>query len=146
MEIDITSLLEKDQFKLAHSQAEGGQNAGAETWNASLSAAEKTPILDTPEKLQAMRDFAKSSGDWNEEEIAAWTNQEINALFLQWIAVDCRECPALENGFAKTDSRYSSADSLSKIDWKRTRKMQESGQSSSNLFKSGRKIYFSLYA
>ena len=94
MEIEITPLLDNDLYPLSHSAAEGGQNAGRETWKASLAAAEATPLLDTPEKLQAMRDFALSSGGWDAEEVAAWTPQEVNALFLQWIAGDCRECPA----------------------------------------------------
>ena len=95
MQIDITSLLEKDQFPLSHSRAEGGQNAGQETWQASFEAAKETRLLDTEEKLQAMRDFAKESGGWTEEEIAAWSSQEINALFLQWVAGDVRQCPAI---------------------------------------------------
>ena len=98
MEIEITSLASSDQFALSHSAAEGGQNSGRETWQASLAAAEDTPLLDTPEKLEAMRDFALSSGGWNEEEVAAWSAQEVNALFLQWIAGDCRECPAILDG------------------------------------------------
>jgi len=98
LEIDITALLETDQFALSHSIAEGGQNAGPKTWKASLEAASETPILDTPEKLQAMRDFARSSGGWNDEETAAWTDQDVNALFLQWVAGDCRECPAKLEG------------------------------------------------
>lgn len=98
MEIEITSLLETDQFALSHSAAEGGQSAGQDTWRASLDAAAETPLLDTPEKLQAMRDFALSSGGWDAEEIAAWSNHEVNALFLQWIAGDCRQCPAILEG------------------------------------------------
>lgn len=98
MEIEITSLIELDQFTLSHSRAEGGQNAGRETWQASLSQAEKTPLLDTPEKLDAMRDFSRASGGWTEEEVQAWTPQEVNALFLQWVAGDCRECPRILNG------------------------------------------------
>ena len=87
MEIEITPLLDNDLYPLSHSAAEGGQNAGRETWKASLAAAEATPLLDTPEKLQAMRDFALSSGGWDAEEVAAWTPQEVNALFLQWIPI-----------------------------------------------------------
>ena len=94
MEIDITALLETDLFPLSHSRAEGGENAGPQSWQASLEHAEETPLLDTPEKLQAMRDFARASGGWDAEEIAAWDSQEVNALFLQWIAGDCRHCPA----------------------------------------------------
>jgi hypothetical protein len=98
MEIEITALAENNLFPLSHSRAEGGENAGRNTWNASLEAAEETPLLDTPEKLEAMRDFARSSGGWDAEEIAAWTPQEINALFLQWIAGDCRQSPAKLEG------------------------------------------------
>ena len=98
MEIDITPLADLDAFPLSHSAAEGGQTAGRDTWNASLDQAEETPILDTPEKLHAMRDFARSSGGWTTEEIAEWTPQEVNALFLQWIAGDCRQCPAILPG------------------------------------------------
>lgn len=53
---------------------------------------------DRPEKLQAMRDHALSSGGWGEDEANAWDAQEVNALFLQWIAGDCRECPAVLDG------------------------------------------------
>jgi len=135
MEIEITSLLEQDQFALSHSRHEGGQDAGPNTWRASLEAASETPLLDTPEKLQAMRDFARESGGWDAGEIAAWTDQEVNALFLQWIAGDCRQCPAKGGG---------RADSLDEIDWRKTRRAQEQGQCPSNLFKTGRKIYFTL--
>lgn len=98
LEIDITSLLENNQFPLSHSVAEGGDMAGKNTWQAALSQAEETPLLDSEEKLEAMREFALSSGGWDAEEIAAWTDQEVNALFLQWIAGDVRQCPAKLEG------------------------------------------------
>lgn len=130
MEIDITSLVEMNCFNLSHSVAEGGENAGRDTWNASKEQAKETPLLKTPEELQAMRDFARSSGGWTREEIAEWTNQEINALFLQWIAGDVREL---------------GADSLSEIDWKQAEEMQSEGQAPSNIFRAddGR-IFFYL--
>lgn len=135
MEIDITSLLNLDCFALSHSRAEGGQNAGAETWNASKAQAKKTPLLDTPEKLEAMRDFAEESGGWTREEIAEWVDDEVNALFLQWIAGDVRQMPA-KGG--------SSADELSEIDWRAARKGQERCTLPGSLYKSGRKVYFYL--
>lgn len=98
MEIDITPLLTEDQFALSHSRAEGGENAGRNTWNAALERAEEIPLLDTPQKLDAMRDLALESGGWNQEEVDAWTPQEVNALFLQWVAGDCRQCPAVLDG------------------------------------------------
>ena len=136
MEIDVTSLLALDQFALSHPQAEGGENAGPETWKAAQDQAAETPLLDTPEKLQAMRDFARSSGGWDGEEIAAWSDREINALFLQWIAGDCRECPATHG---------ERADSLEDIDWGEYEEQASAGQISSNLFRGDDgKIYFTL--
>jgi hypothetical protein len=118
MYINITSLLELDCFDLSHSRAEGGENAGQNTWNASKAQANKTPLLDTEEKLEAMREFARSSGGWTREEIAAWNAEEINALFLQWVAGDVREA---------------GADSLDGIDWEEYEKMATEGRVSSNL-------------
>lgn len=130
MEIDITTLLEINCFTLSHSIAEGGENAGQNTWNASKKQAENTQLLNTPEKLQTMRDFARESGGWNKEEIAEWSDNELNALFLQWISGDVREM-----GF----------DSLDQIDWEEAEEMQREGQAPSNIFKGDNgKIYFYL--
>lgn len=121
MEINITALLDMDCFTLSHSQYEGGENAGKNTWEASQAKAQEIQLLNTPEKLQAMRDFARSSGGWNESEVNAWNENEVNALFLQWIAGDCREL---------------GADSLGDIDWINALVLQENGQVASNLFRS----------
>jgi hypothetical protein len=96
MEIEITQLLETDMFTFSHSCAEGGENAGPETWNAALNG--PRPLLKTPEEFDAFRDFVKDSGGWDDEEIAAWDENELQALFLQWIAGDTREAPALIEG------------------------------------------------
>jgi len=96
MEIEITQLLEKDMFTFSHSRAEGGENAGPETWNAAMNG--PRPLLKTPEEFEAFRDFVKDSGGWSEEEIAAWNENELQALFLQWIAGDTREAPAIIEG------------------------------------------------
>ena len=167
MEIEITSLLEMNAFNLSHSAAEGGRDAGRNTWKASVAMAEETqpPILDTTEKLEAMRDFALSSGGWSEEEIAEWSDVMVNALFLQWVAGDTRECPAiLEGDFierapgerwwydcdeecgpfeTRSDAyrnmlegnRRVTADSLGKIDWPETEVEQHEGLIPSNLFR-----------
>ena len=130
MEINITTLAAMDCFPLSHSRAEGGETAGRDTWSASKEQAEETPLLDTEEKLQAMRDFARSSGGWDSKEVAAWSAQEVNALLLQWIAGDCREL---------------GADRLEDIDWEEAEKWQSEGQAPSNLFKGiDGNIYFYL--
>jgi len=93
MEINITSLLEEDMFAYSHSRADGGENAGKETWNAALNG--PRPLLSTPEEIQAFKDWVKGSGGWTREEIEAWSDNEAQALFLQWIAGDVRECPSI---------------------------------------------------
>jgi hypothetical protein len=93
MEINITHLLETDLFPFSHSRAEGGENAGQDTWNAALNG--PRPLLTTPEEFEAFRDFAESTGGWDEEEVTSWDENECQALFLQFISGDVRECPAI---------------------------------------------------
>ena len=130
MEINITSLLGMHAPTLSASQFELGNNAGQITWRASQEQAEKTPILQTENELQAMRDFARASGGWDEDEVNAWTPQGVNALFLQWIAGDVRAL---------------GADSLEEIDWTEAEELQREGQAPSNLFRAddGR-VFFDL--
>ena len=93
MEINITHLLETYLFPFSHSRAEGGENAGPNTWNAALNG--PRPLLNTPEEFEAFRDFAESTGGWDEEEVTSWDENECQALFLQFISGDVRECPAI---------------------------------------------------
>ena len=90
MEINITSLLNEDLFPFSHSRMEGGQDAGRNTWNAAKDEAATAPLLQTPEQLQALRDYVRGFGAWEEEEIEAWDAVECNALFLQFVAGDVR--------------------------------------------------------
>lgn len=111
MEINITSLLDLPAFNLSHSRAEGGENAGRNSWQAAMDQAKETALLDTPEKLQVFRDWVADFGAWDEHERNAWTPQECNALFLQWVAGDIRQCPAILDGVTfeertTTESRW----------------------------------------
>ena len=92
MEIDITAFVENaDPFDYSHSIAEGGENAGADTWNAAMTEATSSPLLTTPDQLEALREYVKDFGAWSDEEIAAWSDAECNALFIQLISGDLRE-------------------------------------------------------
>lgn len=92
MELNITALIEKDLFPFSHSAMEGGENAGRNTWNNAKE--ESLSLLDTDEKKEAFRDYVKTFGAWERDEIWAWDDVELNALLLQMIAGDVRECPA----------------------------------------------------
>lgn len=117
MEINITSFAETNAFPYSHSVFEGGPNAGRNTWEAAQHAA---VLLDTPAKVQAMRDHAKGFGAWDADEIAAWTDEEVNALFVQLISGDIREA---------------GADSLTDIDWEEYERQSEAGQIAGRMFR-----------
>lgn len=130
MEINITKFYNEACPKdYSASVAEIGQNAGASTWNAAKEDAPDYNMLDTPEKLEAMRQFALSSGGWDAEEVAAWSDLELNALFIQWVSGDIRECLEWD------------CEDI----WANYQEMSEAGKVPSNLFKGDDgQIYFYL--
>jgi len=136
VELNITSLIASPDFvpfDLSNNRATLGENAGALTWNASKEAAATIapPILDTDEKKEAFRDFVRGFGAWDDDEIAAWDETELNALCLQWIASDLREA-------------FHDAEPA-EWDWSDYEQRAERGSISSRLFKSDDgSVYFSL--
>lgn len=98
MEINITRFFnDACPRDYAASVAEIGADAGPATWRAACDDAnDYGPLLDTPEKLDAMRDHVRGFGAWSDNEIAAWSDTELNALFLQFVSGDIRETPEME--------------------------------------------------
>lgn len=93
-ELNITELIRADEFcpyDMSNNRATLGDDAGKLTWAASVECAKEIALLDSDEKREAFREFVRGSGGWNDEEIAAWDDTELNALCLQWIAGDIRE-------------------------------------------------------
>lgn len=134
-EIEITHLFAEDSafvpFDLSNNRATLGDNAGELTWNAAVETSAEIVLLNTDERKDAFRDFVQSSGGWTREEIDAWTDAELNALLLQWIAGDVREA-------------FDDAD-FADWDWAQYQQDAERGRISSRLFKSddGR-VFFSI--
>lgn len=132
MQIDITSLSAIDLFTFSHSRAEGGENAGQNTWKAALEDAStrRPPLLSSPESIEAFKDWLKDFGAWSEDECNSWTDEECNALFLQWVAGDVRA------------ARYAS---LEDIDWDEYEAQAREGNIPANICRAddGR-IFFSL--
>jgi hypothetical protein len=92
MQIDITEFFTReDAGQYSASVAELGQNAGQITWVNSLQAGAEYAPLDDEEKREAFRERLKPYGAWDDAEIAAFTDAELNALFVQWVAGDMRE-------------------------------------------------------
>lgn len=126
MEIDVTRFVtEADPYDFSASILERGPNAGRETWNeAKEAAADIYPLLVTEQELETARDWFGEFGAWeDDEERAAWSPAEINALLIQFISGDLREAESLANG-----------DGPGGIDWNAYRELQEAGTCSSYLF------------
>lgn len=122
-ELNITHLFAADSafvpFDCSNNRATLGDNAGALTGNASCETAAQITLLDTDEKRQEFRDYVAEFGAWTDDEIAAWSDTELNALLLQMIAGDVREA------FGDTD--------CSQWDWEEYEKDSQAGRISSNL-------------
>ena len=56
-----------------------------------MNYADKHRMLVTDEQLEAFREFLQSFGAWTQSELCSWSEQELNALFVQFIAGDIRE-------------------------------------------------------
>lgn len=94
MDINITRFFnEAAPNDYQKSIAEAGPTAGPDSWNASLGDVAEFggPMLSTPEQLQAMRDHVRGFGAWDDEDLAAWGCDELNALFIQIVAGDMKD-------------------------------------------------------
>ena len=143
-DIDITTFFTTaDPFDFSHSIAEGGQNAGKETWAAAVAEGTSTPLLTTPDQLEAMREWVNDFGAWSAEEIAAWTDAEVNALFIQFVSGDIRE--AFPERGARGDATGGLDNEPDDSNWKKYEKRAEDGQCSGNIYRADDgTIYFSL--
>lgn len=118
MELDITHMIEdSDEMPmLSGSRAELGNDAGKITWNNSIEYARKNPLLHSAEMQEEARDYFADFGAWSREEIAAWSDAELEATVTQYIAGDIREMDVAD-------------------DYEEYRKLQEAGTVSSNIYR-----------
>lgn len=129
MEINISKFMRNDPNPAMYSGsiAEQGENVAWRTHaNAlQLAAYGTNPLLDTPDKLAAMRRWAIETGAWSAKEVSNWSAVELNALFIQLVSGDIRE---------KGDST-----------WEEYQEESEYGQVSGALFQGiDGEIYYSL--
>lgn len=132
MEIDITEFFRNAAPRdYSASVAEIGRDAGPITWGHACEDAPDYPILDTEEKREVFRAFVRSSGGWTDEEIRAWSDNELSALLIQWISGDMREC---EIGPNSTDA-----------EWQEYERLAMEGVCPSRLFRgSNGRVYFDI--
>jgi hypothetical protein len=104
VEIDITDFFKNaETWNLSGSIATHGPNAARDTWNNAKQEASESPLLKTKAELDAMRKWAKETGAWSREEIAAWSSGEVNALFIQLVTGDMREAGFEDDYFEDID-------------------------------------------
>jgi hypothetical protein len=120
MELNITHFFtDAAPMDYSASVAEIGNDAGRSTWQAACEDSSDYPMLDSDEKREAFRAYVKGFGAWSHDEIAAWSDSELNALLIQMIAGDIRE--------ASLDTEDP--------DWEQYQQDSEAGRISGNIFK-----------
>lgn len=92
MELKITHMMKDadEMCFLSGSIAELGDNAGALTWENSQRYAKEHALLST-EQIEEARNYFQSYGAWNDEEIAAWSALDVQALVTQETASEIRD-------------------------------------------------------
>lgn len=132
LEIDVSFLLTEDAGQFSASCAELGDNAGRITWQNACNAVDQINL--TPEEILEAKDYIRTWGAWEDEEIDAWTDEETKALIIQSAAGDYREAESC-----------CWSDELNDIDWQgEYRKQAEAGRISGNLYFADGKLYLSF--
>ena len=93
-DIDVTAIVyDFDPFLYSASRAEMGDNAGPITWNNAKKDARG--LFGDCFNREAFDDYFRGFGAWDDEEIAAHSDDEAAALMLQFLAGDWREAAGI---------------------------------------------------
>ena len=130
MEIDITDFFNgADPFEFAHSKMEGGAQAGHNTWRAAQTAAPEWNLLKTPDELETFKRYLISAGYSDPDP----RDDDLQALFIQWISGDIREADLSPDSNAG--------------EWREYEKRASNGEVPGNLFRTdGGRIYYMVDA
>lgn len=131
LEIDVSFLLHVEASLFSASQFELGPNAGRITW---ANACENCHLIHlTPEEILEAKEYIKTWGAWEDDDIDSWSEDETKSLIVQYAAGDYREAESL----CWDDTKW-------EIDWDQYEVEAQSGRISGNLFMSGDKLYLSF--
>lgn len=99
MQLNVTHMVHDsdDMPNLSGSRAELGQNAGQITWGNSVAYGQKHPLLTTGDMRDAARSYFQSFGAWSEEQIAAWSEDDLQGVMCQDVASAIREMTACDS-------------------------------------------------
>ena len=129
MKVEVTALLAEDLGMFSGSVFELGDNAGLITWTNAMQYAESAAIIPD---ANAAREFFESFGAWSADELKEMTDQEVNALALQFIAGDLREIEDL------------CADENGDIDWDEYEELASAGQLSGAYYAHEGRVYMDM--
>ena len=132
MEVNITHFFNTaEPMDYSASVAEIGADAGPATWAAACDDSADNMLLDDDAKRDAFKAHIAGFGAWSDEEVAAWSEVELNALFIQLISGDMREADI---------GPESTAD-----DWIAYEERAHAGQCGGNIFRAtDGEVYYSL--
>lgn len=138
-ELDISALVAgmRDPSEYSASVAERGQDAGRMTWKAACKDAREL-FGDTFDRA-AFDEYFSHFGAWDDEELAAHTDEECAALMLQFIAGDMREAD-----FSSYADIEGGAEPFTDEWWPQYEKASEAGTVAGRFFRAddGRVFYY----
>jgi hypothetical protein len=93
MELNVTHMVEDadNMSALSGSRAEWGEGSSRFTWDNSKAYGREHPLLTTDDQREAARRHFAEYGAWTREEIAAWSEDELQGLTCQDVAAAIRE-------------------------------------------------------
>ena len=99
MELNVTHMVEDadEMIELSGSRAEHGEKAAQITWRNSFAYAAEHPLLTTDEMRDAARQHFREYGAWTEDEIAAWSDEHLQAITCQDVAAAIREMESTDD-------------------------------------------------
>lgn len=92
MELNITNFFNNAApMDYSASVAEIGEGAGQATWQAAIDDSPDYPLLSSDSEREEARRYFQGFGAWEKDEIAVWSDTDLNALLIQYIAGSIRE-------------------------------------------------------
>lgn len=102
MELDVTHMVNEadDMPMLSGSIAELGKDAGKITWSNSVAYGGSHPLLTTDDMKDVARAHFAEYGAWSRDQIAAWSEAELQGIMCQDVAAAIREMEAYDDNEA----------------------------------------------
>ena len=94
MDVDITWFFttchDPSQYSPSTEGCVGGEFRRA--WHEAMEKVMRAPLLTTESELEAARKYFMNTGEWSPEEVRWWSGDEVQAMLIQTIASQMREC------------------------------------------------------